>query len=142
LQDRIESGRPTLAICLGMQLLAEASDESTGVQGLGVISGRAERFGADVRTPQFGWNTVQPSESFGFADAGYAYYANSYRIVKAPEGWAPAWSDHGGRFVAALRRGRVLACQFHPELSGTWGLGLLGAWSETINADNLESVSC
>lgn len=128
LRERLEAARPTLAVCLGLQLLGAQSEESPGVTGLGVIETSATHFPASVRTPQFGWNRVEPGEGFGLARAGYAYFANSYRLTECPEGWAPAWSEHGGPFIAAMRRGTTLACQFHPELSGPWGLGLLGAW--------------
>ncbi|MCC7388576.1 MAG: imidazole glycerol phosphate synthase subunit HisH [Phycisphaerales bacterium] len=126
LRDRIERGRATLAICLGLQLLCAASEESPGVEGLSVLDTRVERFGAGVTVPQFGWNRVE-SEG-GLVEPGFAYYANSYRLNEAPAGWRTAWSDHGGRFVAAIERDAVLACQFHPELSGQWGRAMLRRW--------------
>lgn len=129
LRARIAAGRPTLAICLGLQMLAEGSEEAPGVPGLGVMRGVARRFSEEVTVPQLGWNLVEGSG--GLIESGYAYFANSYRIVEAPDGWTPAWTDHGGRFCAGLQRGAVLACQFHPELSGPWGLGLLGRWLRT-----------
>lgn len=130
LRARIAEGRATLAICLGMQLLAEASDESPGARGLGALAGRAIRFPATVRVPQIGWNRVTPDAGCAFLEPGFAYFANSYRLSEAPAGWSAAWAEHGDRFVAALARGRVLACQFHPELSGAWGGALLRRWLE------------
>ena len=62
-------------------------------------------------------------------EPGYAYFANSYRVLEAP-GCAIATAEHGGRFVAALEQGRVLACQFHPELSGAYGQELIARWLE------------
>jgi len=62
---------------------------------------------------------------------GWAYFANSYRFESVPDGWSAALADHGGSFVAAMERGNVLACQFHPELSGDWGRRLLGRWLDT-----------
>ena len=62
-------------------------------------------------------------------EPGYAYFANSYRVLEAP-GCRVATAEHGGRFVAALEQGRVLACQFHPELSGTYGHELIARWLE------------
>ena len=59
---------------------------------------------------------------------GYAYFANSYRLADPPSGWQCAIADYGGPFVAAIERGPVLACQFHPELSGDWGLAMLARW--------------
>jgi imidazole glycerol phosphate synthase glutamine amidotransferase subunit len=125
---RIRQGRATLAICLGMQLLCARSEETPGVEGLGIIDAPIERFPEGAITPQFGWNTVNPDDSFAWSRAGSAYFANSYRLAAAPEGWSCLWSNHAGPFVAAIRRGNVLACQFHPELSGHFGAALLRTW--------------
>ncbi len=129
LTERIAAGRPTLTICLGLQLLADGSDESPGARGLGVVAGRATRFDSNLRVPQLGWNHVTPDPTgAAWLEAGFAYYANSFRLTSAPAGWDIALSDYGGPFVAAMRRGDVLACQFHPELSGPWGANLLSRW--------------
>jgi len=130
LTERIAAGRPTLAICLGLQVLAEGSEESPGVAGLGVVSGRVTRLPENVVVPQLGWNRVEADPGCRLLVDGAAYFANSFKLDSAPEGWSVAWSDHGGRFVAALERGAVLGCQFHPELSGAWGAALLERWLE------------
>lgn len=130
---RVRAGGPMLAICLGLQLLCAASEESAEVSGLGVIPSRVTRFGDGVRCPQLGWNRVTPSQEPGILHLGYAYFANSYRLAEAPAGWKASWSSHGGPFVAALERNRILACQFHPELSGAWGQQLIARW--IANAD-------
>jgi len=127
---RARAGRPLLAICLGLQLLAEGSDESPGVAGLGVVPAIARRFPAGVRVPQLGWNVVRPIEDARDVEVGPAYFANSYRLDAIPEGWSGAIADYGGPFVAALERASVLACQFHPELSGAWGASLIRRWWE------------
>ena len=127
MSQAFERGRPLLAVCLGMQMLAEASDESPGVDGLGILPGRFTALPNDVRVPQLGWNYVRPTAS-GLLVGGYAAFANSYCLAAAPQGWQCAWTTHGTRFVSALARGRTLACQFHPELSGEWGLALLDRW--------------
>lgn len=136
LAERLRSGRPTLAICLGLQLLAERSDESPDIAALGLLPARVRRLPPTVRTPQLGWNRV---DSDGWLASGYAYYANSYcldepalRRARA-DGFSVAWSELGGgdqrvRFVAALARGPLLACQFHPELSGRFGAELIARW--------------
>lgn len=128
LVDRVASGRPTLAVCVGMQMLAETSEESDGAAGLGVIETPVRRFSAQMRVPQLGWNEVRAGEGCRYVFDGWAYFANSYRISAVPSGWAAAISDHGEEFVSALERGDVLACQFHPELSGEWGAGVLARW--------------
>jgi imidazole glycerol phosphate synthase glutamine amidotransferase subunit len=139
LRDRIGAGRPTLAICLGFQLLFDESEESAGVAGLGVAPGLIERYPESVRVPQFGWNRVASAPGSAMVRTGYAYFANSYRAGAPVPGWACAMADHGGPFVAAMERGAVLACQFHPELSGRWGLDLLDRW---IACARQEVASC
>jgi imidazole glycerol-phosphate synthase subunit HisH len=131
LRSRIDEGRPTLAICLGMQLLGAGSEESPGAEGLGALEASAEPFPPGVASPQLGWNRIEVDPGCELLAAGYVYFANSYRFAREPEGWLAASADHGGRFVAALERGAVLACQFHPELSGELGLGILRRWIET-----------
>lgn len=128
LTERLARDRPTLAICVGMQLWAKVSSESQNAAGLGFISSEVSRFSEPVQIPQLGWNLVSPDSSSRYLEAGWAYFANSYRITEIPEGWAAATSDHGGTFVSALERGNLLACQFHPELSGVWGSQLLLRW--------------
>jgi imidazole glycerol phosphate synthase glutamine amidotransferase subunit len=134
IKERVEKGRSTMAICLGLQLFATESEESPSATGLGLLPGKVERFRPteeqpDLVVPQFGWNRVEP-DSEGFVQSGWAYYANSFRLSNVPDDWKVSWSNHGGRFVAAIERDNVLACQFHPELSGPWGLDLLRRWFE------------
>jgi imidazole glycerol phosphate synthase glutamine amidotransferase subunit len=134
LYDRIEANRPTLAVCVGMQLLSGASEESPGAVGLQVLEERVSRFGDGVSVPQMGWNTVEPDPGARFVEPGWAYFANSYRFDRVPTGWVGSQSDHGGAFVSALEKGDVLACQFHPELSGEWGARLLDRWLQAVEA--------
>jgi len=128
LRERIAAGRATLAVCLGLQLLCETSAESPGVAGLGIVPGCVTPFADGVRRPQFGWNRVDADPACRTITSGYAYFANSYRLAEVPSGWVGATAEHGGRFVAAIERGAVVGCQFHPELSGSWGLDLIGRW--------------
>jgi len=128
LRERIAADRPVLAVCVGLQVLFAASEESPGVTGLGVFPGTIGRFGAGVRVPQLGWNRVEPDPGCTRIAPGFAYFANSYRAAAAPAGTRAAYADHGGRFVAGFEQGALLALQCHPELSGRWGAELLGAW--------------
>jgi imidazole glycerol phosphate synthase glutamine amidotransferase subunit len=128
LAERISAGRPTLAICLGMQLLAEASEESPGAHGLGVLEATATAFADGLRVPHLGWNGVTAGDGCSLLEDGAAYFANSYKLDAVPADWCGATADHGGSFVAAIERGPVLACQFHPELSGAWGQALIERW--------------
>jgi imidazoleglycerol phosphate synthase glutamine amidotransferase subunit HisH len=70
---------------------------------------------------------VEPDGSISL-EPGWAYFANSYKVARLPENWSGATTDYGGSFVSAMERGAVLACQFHPELSGAWGSNLLRRW--------------
>lgn len=127
LRERIQVGRATLGICLGMQLLCADSEESPGAAGLAVVEQSVTAFAGDLRVPQVGWNRVTPVGS-DLLEPGYAYFVNSYRLTEMPVGWAGATTDYGGTFVCALQRGAVLACQFHPEISGSYGAALLSRW--------------
>jgi len=130
LRERIKRRRPTLAVCLGLQLLAQASDESTGATGLGILPLAVRRFGDTVKVPQFGWNRITALPGCDMLTGGYAYFANSYMLRSIPDGWYGATAHYDRSFVAALEHGPILACQFHPELSGVWGLDLLKRWLE------------
>ena len=131
LRARFAAGRPTIAICVGLQLLCRTSEESPGAEGLGVIDADIGRFPASVRVPQFGWNRLTANTDCRLIESGYAYFANSYRLAERPTGWAVAIADHGGTFIAAMEKGPLLACQFHPELSGAFGRNLLARWIAT-----------
>ncbi len=127
LRARVAADRPTLAVCVGLQVLCDASEESPGVVGLGIVPGIVRRFTGPITVPQLGWNRVVPTQGSRLAE-GYVYFANSYRLDAVPAGFEGALADHGGPFVAALERGALLACQFHPELSGAYGSALIGRW--------------
>lgn len=127
LRERIFEDRPTMAICVGHQILFETSDESPDARGLGIVEAHVGSFPETVRVPQFGWNEVEAGEDCDLLESGYAYFANSFRAVSAP-GWKVAMAEHGGAYVAAMEQGNVIGCQFHPELSGDYGAALLSRW--------------
>lgn len=129
MRDAILGGLPTIGICLGMQLLFDASDEGAG-EGLGVIPGRVTRLRAE-RVPQIGWNELEAVGNdplFAAAPLDMAYYANSFVCRPADERVVTAWTVHeGDRFPAAVRAGRAVGVQFHPEKSSTHGVRFLRA---------------
>lgn len=131
LRRAIAAGKPVLAICVGLQLLFEHSEEDGGVPCLGLLPGRVVRFRpADraVKVPHMGWNAVDfaPQEPLGRDLPGrHCYFVHSYYAVPGPGVEVVATSDHGGRFCAGVRRGNLAAFQFHPEKSGAVGLALL-----------------
>ena len=125
LAERVQSG-PTLGICIGLQIVFDASAEDPDVPGLGVLDGRIERVPAD-RLPHMGWNTVRHNGSAlfeGIPDGSYFYFVHSYGVLAHDA--AIAWADYGGRIVAGVEMGPTsYAVQFHPEKSAQWGLRLL-----------------
>lgn len=136
LAARISEKRSTMGICLGMQMMCESSEESPGVSGLGILPCAVEKFRVDLPLPQLGWNRVEVSGTSGFVRPGWAYFANSYRVASVPEGYVGAGSSYGEKFAATIERyvdhgtevPYLLLCQFHPELSGSWGLDLFKRW--------------
>jgi imidazole glycerol phosphate synthase glutamine amidotransferase subunit len=128
IRDAASAGTPLLGVCLGMQLLCEASEEAPGTRGLGIITGTCRLLPSDVRIPHLGWNSVTAAPGARSVSSGVAAFAHSYALRESPQEWTAAWTTHGVHFVAALERGPMLACQFHPELSGGYGAALLDRW--------------
>jgi glutamine amidotransferase len=129
----LADGLPCLGICLGMQLLFDASDEGPGA-GLGIIPGRVSRLSAE-RVPQIGWNAIDNAADplFGSAPMRLAYFANSYVCRPASTDSVVAWSTHEtDRFPAAVRAARTVGVQFHPEKSSRPGLGFLRAFLDEV----------
>lgn len=121
------SGVPLLGICLGMQLLAERSEEDGGVPCLGLLPGHVRRFPAGLRVPQIGWNEVDARGDplfRGVEARPHFYFLHSYRMTCPPE-TAVATAEYGGPFAAAVRAGIRAGVQFHPEKSGPAGLRVL-----------------
>jgi glutamine amidotransferase len=130
----VESGRPFLGVCVGMQLLYEASDESPGVPGLGLLPGTVRLLPDDVKRPQMQWNVVRPRRPSklldGLPEPAWMYFVHSY---VAPDGGdVVATCDYGGEVPALVERGNVAATQFHPEKSGANGLHLLRNWVDQL----------
>lgn len=126
----IGAGRPFLGICLGLQLLFEASDEDGAVT-LGVLPGRTVRLAGAPRLPHIGWNQVERRRAHplftGIGEDADFYFVHSYAAAPAPGAGELilAETGHGGRFVSAIARGSLAGVQFHPERSGRDGLRLL-----------------
>ena len=128
----ITAGNPLLCICVGMQLLFDRSEEDGGVACLRVIPGAVTRFqptDSTIKVPHMGWNPVhweQPDPIWdGITNDTPFYFVHSYYCAPATNIAPLATCDHGGRFCASVRRGSLIAVQFHPEKSGSAGLCLL-----------------
>jgi imidazole glycerol-phosphate synthase subunit HisH len=119
IEDWIASGKPYLGICLGMQVLFDHSEEGSGPEGLGILSGPVRRLSNGIRIPHIGWNSLGED---------YFYFDHSYAAFPEDEGIVDAWCEHGGRWAAAVRRDSILGVQFHPEKSGRTGIALLTHW--------------
>jgi imidazole glycerol phosphate synthase glutamine amidotransferase subunit len=120
--------RPVLGICLGMQLLAEGSEEAPKADGLGLLPGIVRRLGPGVKVPHMGWSEVtQQIDHPAFPDLGepWLYFVHTYALEARPE--TALVAHHGRAFAAAEVRGQVIGHQPHPEKSGTQGRQLLSA---------------
>ena len=129
MRDAVAGGLPAIGICLGMQLLFDASDEGDG-DGLGLIPGGVSRLRA-ASVPQIGWNAVEDAHDplFDAAPLPIAYYANSFVCRPEDPSSVIAWSEHeGDRFPAAVRAGAAVGVQFHPEKSSANGVQFLHAF--------------
>jgi glutamine amidotransferase len=129
---RVAAKRPTLGICVGMQILFRDGDEhanSTAHDGVGIWQESITKLAAPI-LPHMGWNTVAvtgPSQLFkGIADQSF-YFVHSY-AAKSSVGSAQAWTTHGEKFLSAVEDGAICATQFHPEKSGDAGLELIKNW--------------
>ena len=121
--------QPVLGICLGMQLLYEASDEDGGRACLGVVPGRVQRIpgGPDRPVPHMGWNLTSLAAGCalfsGLPGAAHFYYVHSY--AAPPGAHSVAMADYGGEFTAVVAHGNFYGAQFHPERSGPAGARVL-----------------
>ena len=139
----IESGRPYLGLCLGLQLLFEDSDEHGTTRGLAHFRGSVRRFpdasaGRPLRVPHIGWNEVRWSGSHpllaGLPERDTYYFVHAYRALPAEPAVVVGSCDYGGPFAAAAARANVFAVQFHPEKSQGAGKRLLDSFAAWIRA--------
>ncbi len=144
-RQAIDSGRPFLGICVGLQLLFEESEEYGPVQGLGILKGRCRRFphredDPDYRVPHMGWNQLDKKNASplldGVDDGAFVYFVHSYYAEADDPSVVAASTRYGVEFVASVSRDNVYGCQFHPEKSQQIGLKILE------NFGNIVSRSC
>ena len=135
--EAIRQGKPFLGICVGMQMLFDASSEMGATDGIGVFPGQVVKFFEDelpagaeeLKVPHIGWNSLQfprPTQLFrGIEPGSRVYFVHSYYPKPANPSVTAATSDYGVEFCCAVERGNVAATQFHPEKSGAVGLQIL-----------------
>jgi glutamine amidotransferase len=134
--DAIDSGKPFLGICLGLQLLFDVSYENGRHAGLGVLRGEVVRFQLPkgYTVPHMGWNQLairRPAPVLRGLDEGtYAYFVHSYYVVPADRNVIATETDYGGPFCSMIWRDNVFATQFHPEKSQSDGLKILRNFAE------------
>lgn len=133
----VASTKPFLGICLGLQLLFEESEESPGVKGLGILSGRIKTIPRTdgLKVPHMGWNSVSVKQSDGIfkgiEDNSYFYFVHSYYLDSSDKSVVAATTDYGVRIECAVQRDKLFATQFHPEKSSAVGLKLLQNFIDT-----------
>jgi glutamine amidotransferase len=135
-RTRVAAQRPTLGICVGMQILFRDGDEHATTElnkGVGIWQESITKLAAPI-LPHMGWNSVEvsgPSQLFkGISDQAF-YFVHSY-AAKSKVGTAQAWTTHGEKFLSAVEDGAICATQFHPEKSGDAGLALIKNWVEIL----------
>lgn len=131
IHEIVESNKPFLGICLGLQLLFERSDESVGVEGLGVLKGEILRIPdqADLKIPHIGWNSLtfmnQGKLFEGIDNESYVYFVHSYYLKAKDDKIVTATTNYSTTIHASVEQDNVFACQFHPEKSSKIGLKIL-----------------
>ena len=130
IHEAVDSGKPFLGICLGLQLLFRRSDESDGVEGLSILPGEILRIpdAPGIKIPHIGWNSLKVKDDArlfnGLGENPYVYFVHSYYLKADDEHIVAATTEYGGTLIhAAVQKDNVYACQFHPEKSG--GVGML-----------------
>lgn len=132
----VSEEKPFLGICLGLQLFFEESDEAPGIKGLGILKGKVNKIPEmdNLKIPHMGWNSLEfHGESRLFKNVqnhSYVYFVHSYYLQAQDETIVKATSDYGVRIHAAVEKGSVFACQFHPEKSSDIGLEILKNFSD------------
>lgn len=120
--------KPTLAICVGMQMLLESSEENEGVKGLNILDGKVTKIKSsdEIKVPHMGWNKVRfLKDHFLFKnipDSSFFYFVHSYCCLSSED--ALTETEHGENFISSLAKDNIFAVQFHPEKSQTVGLDL------------------
>lgn len=132
---------PFIGICLGLQLLFESSEETPGVEGLGILKGMIKRIPDkdELKIPHIGWNSLKyPNKGRlynGISEDSYVYFVHSYYLDAEEEDIVVATTEYGTLIHASVEKGNVFACQFHPEKSSSVGLRILDNFLKVSKED-------
>jgi glutamine amidotransferase len=144
LRDWVRAGKPCLGICLGFQLLFDASDEG-GAETLGLLAGRTVPLVDAPTLPHIGWNSVDLVRRHplfdGVANGSYFYFVHSFAPTPADQSLILALTTHGRPFVSAVARGSLYGVQFHPEKSSEAGLRLLSNFVGLVAAQTAAATA-
>ena len=136
IKDVVAEKKPFLGICLGLQLLYESSEETPGVEGLGILKGKILKIPEqkDLKIPHMGWNSLHLQNDGrlfrGIEQNPYVYFVHSYYLKAEEEETVKATTEYSVRIHASVEKDNVFACQFHPEKSGDLGLQILKNFAE------------
>ena len=131
IKEVVAKGTPFLGICLGLQLLFESSEETVGVEGLGILKGKIVKIPDDqgLKVPHIGWNSLKfPNKGRlyeGIEEDSYVYFVHSYYLQAEEPDIVVATTEYATHIHASVEKGNVFACQFHPEKSSDVGLQIL-----------------
>ena len=135
LRQLIADRTPLFAVCVGLQVLFEESEEGGGCQCLGLLPGRVRRLPGGMKVPHMGWNNVKQVQSHplfdGISDDSYFYFVHSYYVESAERSTVIGETYYGLEFASAVALDNVVATQFHPEKSGPTGLKMYDNFLKT-----------
>ena len=136
IKDVVAEKKPFLGICLGLQLLYESSEETPGVEGLGILKGKILKIPEQegLKIPHMGWNSLHLQNDGrlfrGIEQNPYVYFVHSYYLKAGEEETVKATTEYSVNIHASVEKDNVFACQFHPEKSGDLGLQILKNFAE------------
>lgn len=137
IKDSVESGKPFLGICVGMQVLFEHQQEGD-TQGFGFLHGNVRQIEGAEKLPHIGWNQIDASESESPLDQGYFYFVHSFIAEPMNPNDVAATATYGESFPVVVKSGNVWGTQFHPEKSGPAGVEFLATWVNEVDRSTKE----